>query len=284
MHNRNSWKVTRWLAAAALATGCGGAATDAGADAADTQSATDATTVVDADGASDGQATDVPPSADVTAAADAVAMADTGAGGDAVVTPAACEPLTSAGCSADQQCFFTTPGTPGCVTPGTTAVGAACTSILACVKGALCINGKCGTICDASGANKALGCTAPGYCGLLTNKSGAPLGGNLGVCFGGDNCNPVTNAGCSAGDACDPGGAATFCQKPGTVAVGGACLGPAAGDCTADALCIGASGTAAGVCEQRCDTTATSPCPTGQKCGGVTSGGTKVGNNFGVCK
>ena len=282
MHHRTSWIIPRYLAVAALGAGCGGTTAgetaDTAADTADTQSDTDAAAMPDAMDANDAPA-------DTTATAADAPVAPDGAGADVASDGAdACEPLTSAGCGADQQCFFTTPANPQCVKPGTLAVGAPCTSILACVKGALCINGKCDTICDGSGSNKALGCAAPGYCGTLIDKSGVALGGNLGVCFGGDNCNPVTNAGCTAGDACDPGGAATFCQKPGTVAIGGGCLGPAGTDCTADGLCLGASATAAGVCAQRCDTTATTPCPNGKTCGSVTSGGVKVGNNFGVCQ
>ena len=284
MHHRTPWIIARCLVVVALGAGCGGTTAgetaDAAADVADAPSGTDAAAMPDATGAND-----VAAPSDITDAAADVPVTTDAAGADVEGDGAgACEPVTSAGCSADHQCFFTTPGNPQCVNPGTLAVGAPCTSILACVKGALCINGKCNPICDASGSNKALGCAAPGYCGMLIDKSGVPLGGNLGVCFGGDNCDPVTNAGCTAGDACDPGGAATFCQKPGTVAIGGGCLGPTGTDCTADGLCIGASATAAGVCGQRCDTTATGPCPNGKTCGGVTSGGVKVGNNFGVCQ
>ncbi len=101
---------------------------------------------------------------------------------------------------------------------------------------------------------------------------------DCGVCPG--QCNVITNLGCPAGQHCYPQpGKPPICAAPGSIAVGKPC--GALADCAIGLLCI------AGVCGKVCDTagaTAGYTCTAPAVCAELSSNGTPIGGNLGVCQ
>jgi hypothetical protein len=135
----------------------------------------------------------------------------TDAGTDAAT---GCDPATQAGCDAHQKCTWVTislmpaVGNAACVPDGTAPIGAPCTQgppgeatgYDDCVKGGICLNGSCVSLCTNSPndtCGTGLVCCAP----FLECKAAAPVP----VCV--PACNPVTQTDpnymdCPAGDGC----------------------------------------------------------------------------------
>ncbi len=198
---------------------------------------------------------------------------------DCGVCPGSCSPLTSQGCAAVDQCY-TNAGEPACAKPGTSAKGAACKFLADCAKGMLCVNGSCATICDASGAS--LPCTLPAQCGELSS-GGKPIGWNLGACIGGDNCNVLTNSGCTGAMMCIPLAGGKGCIPPGTVGANQVCKG--ASECDAKHLCVGDGAGGPMLCKLRCNANGGAPtCPNGA-CDPVSIGNPPKAapDNLGAC-
>ncbi len=188
-----------------------------------------------------------------------------------------CNPLTSVGCTASQQCYLGTSGLQ-CGGFGTVVDGGTCKYLNDCGLGSLCVGAICRKVCATAGSS--LGCTLPAICEELGSGT-TSLGYNLGACFAPDNCNLITSSGCPTGQACLPASNGKQCSPAGTVGLDGACQ--SVSDCDVGYLCLNSSTT--GTCKKRCNTTDASTCPTGLTCGTVTIGSPPVliGENFGVC-
>jgi hypothetical protein len=196
---------------------------------------------------------------------------------DCPCTP--CNPLTSTGCQSGEQCYLDSTGL-SCAPYGTVADGGTCKYVNDCGLGSICAGvGTCHPLCATAGSS--LTCSGTATCIPLTQSGGVPVGYNLGVCIPPDNCNYITNSGCTSGDACFPTSNGKQCAPAGKVGVGGACS--SLNDCSAGYLCTGTS--TASTCKKRCDTTDSSTCPGGQTCGAVVTGtpAVPIGENFGVC-
>jgi len=90
----------------------------------------------------------------------------------------ACNPLTQTGCNPGEKCTWITDqvmpqevGHIGCAPDGTVAVGGACVDgppgpqgFDNCLKGTICVNAECKTICDPQAAAAASGCDAQHAC------------------------------------------------------------------------------------------------------------------------
>jgi hypothetical protein len=200
---------------------------------------------------------------------------------DCGTCPGQCSPVTSQPCPADQQCYVGS-SAPVCAPPGTGQKGAACTGLADCIKGYLCVNGACAAICDTTGTTPGLACTKPAQCGELS-VSGKPIGYGLGACIGGDNCNALTNLGCSSGLMCVPVGGSKGCVSTGKVGENQPCTGSS--DCDGGHVCVAESASAPMLCKKRCNATGGSPgCTTGA-CGGLTIGNPpkSAPDNLGAC-
>ena len=195
---------------------------------------------------------------------------------DCPCTP--CNPLTSTGCKATQQCYVATGGLQ-CGGFGKVAEGGTCQYLNDCALGSMCVGGICRKICATAGTS--MGCSAPADCQELADSTG-PLGYNLGACFAPDNCNLITSSGCPSGQACFPASNGKQCGTAGKVGLDGVCK--SVSDCAAGFLCLN-NGATSGTCKKRCDTTDASTCPTPLTCGTVTIGDPPalIGENFGVC-
>lgn len=191
-----------------------------------------------------------------------------------------CNPLTSTGCTASQQCYVTTNGLQ-CGGFGKVADGGSCQYLNDCAKGSMCVGSICRKVCATVSGVPGLDCSAPATCEELASGS-TPLGYNLGACFAPDNCNLVTSSGCPSGLACMPTATGKQCTPAGKVGLDGACTSVA--DCAIGFLCLN-NGQPTGTCKQRCDTTVPGTCPSGTTCGTITIGNPPVlvGENFGVC-
>ncbi|MCO4760464.1 MAG: hypothetical protein KC502_03125 [Myxococcales bacterium] len=189
-----------------------------------------------------------------------------------------CEPLTSKGCTAAQQCYPTTSGGPLCGTPGQTASGTACKSTTECTKGLLCVGQVCKPLCDSTGKNASYKC-ANGTCSALQYSDGKPVGYSLGTCTVYNNCNATTEVGCASSEVCALVTAGKTCLPAGTKTVGQGCT--TANDCIKGAMCIGNPA----ICALKCSTKGGSPsCPSGKKCIVVTDNSNKAApDNLGIC-
>lgn len=174
-----------------------------------------------------------------------------------------CDPLTSNGCVASDQCYPTT-ADPACAKVGVVAEGAFCQLSTQCVKGHLCVGEKCRRICDHTGANKLVGCPLGAICDKLVYNSGKDVGWNMGQCITVDICNLTTEVGCPIAETCVISPNGKICIKAGEVTAGGACK--FASDCAKGLICIGEPG----ICKPKCHLKGGVPtCKTG-KCSLVT--------------
>ncbi len=193
--------------------------------------------------------------------------------------PGLCEPLTSKGCSAAQQCYPTTTSA-ACGNPGTLQENAPCTSTTACAKGMLCVGTVCKKLCDSSGSNVAYACPGAGKCTSLNYSDGKPVGFNLGTCTEFNKCKLPTDVGCASNQTCDFVKEGSLCLPTGTKTNGQACNG--LDECVKGYMCLGNPM----VCRKKCVTTGGSPsCGSGVQCLTVTidSKGTPAPDKLGVC-
>lgn len=157
--------------------------------------------------------------------------------------------VNQTGCNAGEACtVIDANGTIGCMTAGTVAPYAECsTTIGDCLAGALCAGDPatqlytCMPYCDLNG-----GSTCPS--GGLCLYSFATAQGNVGLCSPPDDCDLVDATGCTTGQGCyiaDQSGA-TVCTTAGTVALGGSCT--YTNDCGIGVGCMGNPG----VCTELC--------------------------------
>ncbi len=191
-----------------------------------------------------------------------------------------CNPLTSSGCTASQQCYVNGANLQ-CGGFGTVADGGTCKYLNDCALGSMCVGSICRKVCATAGSLPKLSCTLPAVCEELGSGS-VPLGYNLGACFAPDNCNLITSSGCAVGLACFPASNGKQCSPAGAVGLDGVCK--TVSDCAAGFLCLNNSAGAA-TCKKRCNTTDASTCPSGLTCNTITIGTPPVlvGENFGVC-
>lgn len=159
---------------------------------------------------------------------------DTGGAVDAATVDAAtvCDPLTHAGCNADQRCTWValsdTAGELRCVPDGTVAEGAACTvgpngpgGYDDCARGLVCTSGLCRTACALAGTS---GCRATEAClpfiGVFEPDT-------YGACV--ETCDPISQerpdgSSCGTGRGCyvifGPTETLMVCAPVGTVAIG----------------------------------------------------------------
>jgi len=191
---------------------------------------------------------------------------------------AACEPLTSKGCTAAQQCYPTATA-PLCGTPGSKAAGAACTLTTDCSKGLLCVGKLCKPLCDSSGANATYKCAA-GKCDALQYSDGKPVGYNLGTCVIYNQCNLLTDVGCATSQACVNLKDGKACISAGVKKVGEGCT--YLDECVKGTMCIGNPS----MCMPKCNSKGGTPsCSSGKQCLVVTSGAanTPLPDDLGVC-
>ncbi len=177
-----------------------------------------------------------------------------------------CNTITSQGCKAAEQCYLGTDLKPVCGAPGSVAAGLACNAVADCVKGYICVSGQCSKVCDTKDLTPGYSCPGGGVCDELS-ANGVPLPNNLGVCFGGQSCNLADNSGCPAGQGCIFGANTKGCVISGQGGSGATCQGY--GDCLATHICVNDGKTSA--CRQKCTTTGTLKCSSGQ-CMGLTTG------------
>ncbi len=175
-----------------------------------------------------------------------------------------CDPLTSNGCLAAQQCYPVS-NKPVCANVGSLADGAACQLNTQCSKGYLCVGSKCKRICDHTGKNPLVGCPTGAICDKLVYNDGKDVGWNLGTCIKVDNCNLTTEVGCPPTDMCAISANGKICVKAGTGTSGASCK--FANDCNKGFICIGNPGT----CKPKCHLKGGSPkCAGGKQCNLVT--------------
>jgi hypothetical protein len=91
-----------------------------------------------------------------------------------------CDPLLQNCTDSTRACSLIDTG-PGCIPPGTTAVGGDCSTTGTCVRGAVCIGttaaANCRAFCNRDGGMPS--CTT-GTCGIVTNQAGMQFG--FGAC------------------------------------------------------------------------------------------------------
>ncbi len=202
---------------------------------------------------------------------------------DCGACPSVCNPLTSASCKANEQCYVNSKGVLACAAPGTLTKGAGCKYLADCAKGMLCVDSACRPVCDAKGSPPVVACSAAGAtCVELVSASG-PIGYNLGACIGGDGCNLLTN-GCPTGLMCVPFATDKACVTAGTIAVGGDCTAPSA-LCKADGVCIDDATGTTKHCLQKCGADGGAPKCTTKTCGSLSIGDPpkSAPDNLGAC-
>lgn len=182
----------------------------------------------------------------------------------------ACNPITSQGCKATEQCYLGNDLKPVCAAPGSIQKGAACTGLADCVKGYICVSGQCGKACDTKNLTPGYSCPNGGICDVLS-INGTPLPYNLGVCFGGESCNTVTNDLCPAGQSCIFASNTKACVIGGKGGSGAVCKNY--GDCLPTHICVNDSATGGATCVQKCNALGLTPkCLSPKTCQGLAAG------------
>lgn len=207
-------------------------------------------------------------------------MVDSGnAGGSCGPTAGECDLTDPASCGPGMACILNGDNAGGtirqCFAAGTGMDGATCDPMMVgqCSEGFGCSQYE--DVCRRNCCSDA-DCNPPGMAtGQICRKfsNGGPPGMEAGVCIAGDDCSPVEQTGCDGDEACNILGARglTLCGAPGTGAAGADC---SENGCVAGTICI--SGEPAR-CRAYCDTNASSPCPTGFACGGLSEAPEGVG-------
>lgn len=188
---------------------------------------------------------------------------------DCGACPPVCNPVTSVGCPAAEQCF-PNPSGHVCAATGTKAHAAACIYWNECAKGALCVAGFCRSVCDASGKDAAFSCKPGVPCEAIVFDGAGEVGANLGACKPPEPCDPLTDAGCPAGKACTASGWMKACTAVGTKTAGESCS--SAAPCQAGLLCADTGKLEAGkakICRAKCHTDGKAPACTAGSCKSV---------------
>ncbi len=192
------------------------------------------------------------------------------------------------GCGAGQACYLSGT-TRGCAAAGTTAEGASCSGVADCSPGLTCLNvarsgtsvSQCGRFCATDSD-----CTGAGLC-IHTLSDGA--GGTVsGVMLCSVDCDPISQAGCVSGSACqiyqESMGAMRFftdCVAPvGAGGQGASCSADT--DCRAGFACAGSPS----VCQRWCDApgmAAAGGCASSEACYGFSTPLVVGGTEYGVC-
>jgi hypothetical protein len=91
-----------------------------------------------------------------------------------------CDPFGSKGCKANEQCYPYTGSGLVCLGTGSKGVGVACSYLIDCAKGLVCVNSACTQICDMTGKS-GWGCPGGKQCVQLGQQGsdGAAVGSCL---------------------------------------------------------------------------------------------------------
>ncbi len=187
-----------------------------------------------------------------------------------------CNTAYQFGCSGDYKCTFDPISlVPSCVPDGIIAAGGACVeSADACVRGTMCVGGRCLQFCSPGSVD------ANGHCQTgLCVESKAPRCQNYGACTCSPACDPPSPT-CESGDECffprgqeeGPG-----CLPAGTSPLGAGCVFP--NDCGTGLTCADETIATIGYpsCLRRCLTSGTT-CVGSETCHERT-----LGDGYGVC-
>ena len=172
------------------------------------------------------------------------------------------------GCPAGQKCVWGATASE-CVPAGTKPAGAKCDNPDECAVG-ICISNAAGDARCSPFCISDVQCTK-GPCNGLQSGKGK-------VCdMGGDpvpQCNPLSQS-CAGAQGCFYTPDGFICLSPGGVADGGKCA--ADNDCKKGSVCVGKSGSSAGICRKVCSTAGGTPkCDLGVNC-------SKLGGTVGYC-
>lgn len=211
-----------------------------------------------------------------------VTPGDTGTGdaggGGACAYGGGCDLLSGTSCpdvmGTRQACY---PGATAseCAPAGSLGAGAACDNLNDCDTGLVCLGtGTCAPACCGNDD-----CDLGETCRPLSDASGAPLPGGVGVCIRPTSCTPLPNT-CPTGQQCQLTGTdgSTDCGGTGTNTEGMPC-GGAMGGCVEGTGCYGAMGGAAS-CIRFCRLGMDADCT-----GGGTCNASGLGSDmFGLCQ
>ncbi len=207
-----------------------------------------------------------------------------------------CDLVTSAECSAGESCVdqkqsrcpsdeenkgqetsaCITPGLERCTKMGTAKNGEACTKHTDCGTDMLCIGmgqGVCHHRCDFVVQN----CVGERVCRDLMPSLNTP--DDVGYCED-LPCNPLSNAGCGAGEACF-GGPEPFCGPIGSKKVGEECK--TIKDCAEGAICVSGKDKCTKLCDSAKGFGTAAGCAANESCDIVESGGQRLPFAQGIC-
>lgn len=190
-----------------------------------------------------------------------------------------CDLITNAGCDSamGQACYYAmTEGgaaSPMCLTAGTAAEGAACTSDANCREGHTCspLNRTCVRLCCGDSDSS---CNIGDQCSPYADEDGELIG--FGFCETPSGCNFAAQTGCEAEQECVylSMDGTTGCRpnRGGTAGQSEACSESVA--CQPGFLCLGEPGRCAGACNPM---TTPTTCGAGLVCFGVTDWAETIG-------
>jgi len=198
---------------------------------------------------------------------------------DCTVDCPICSMLGAPICPDSKQCYPNGKANL-CSKPGIIAVAKPCKFYSDCVSHALCVGGKCRSVCDSSGKMSEFICKPGVPCEKLvfaaTNGAPEPLG----VCKPGDDCDTLTDVGCDSGASCVAYGWLKTCSKAGKYGPGADCSG--LGQCQLGSLCVDVG--TGNKCCARCNTAGGAPyCAVGKCTAVLGPDGLAIPNNVGVC-
>jgi hypothetical protein len=202
-----------------------------------------------------------------------------------------CEPFTNLGCGAGEKCtaLQQSDGTLawGCDAVGSKGEGDACSQVMVssgaatvqidddCADGLACFSTQvgaspsCHRMCKSDGTQV---CPNAEVCSLV-----APGIAPVEFCRATGSCSPITQTGCSAGQACYWSSSGALCAAVGSGPVGEPCVN--ANDCVPGATCVALSSSR---CVVFCSTEGTPGCPSGETCAALS--GNASAANVGYCK
>jgi hypothetical protein len=213
------------------------------------------------------------PSVSDAAAVDEVEDEDAGSPAAACNEGASCSLLDAQGCDRTETCqlVLTDDGAePSCVPRGVGAEGAACSASEDCDRGLDCTSidrpGTCRRYCcDFYAASE---CPSGQACRVaLVDSTDKPTG--AGLCDLCDSCDPLTQAGCAAEQACyvtpdSSGNSCALCLPRTDDRIAGTPCS-AADQCAPGHGCFSVNGVAS-TCALLCDATINRPCDSGSRC------------------
>ena len=173
----------------------------------------------------------------------------------------ACDLVTNAGCAAGEGCYYAAAEAgadpaPLCAPAGTLTTGAPCTDANSCQEGFICVGdpGVCRRICCNGNDADCMPGTTGELCIInLVDDAGESTG--VGACLLPDDCDPVAQTGCAAGEACLLSGeGSVICAAGGPGMQGDSCE---VDGCAGGFVCIG--GDSGSTCVALCDRTVAEP-------------------------